>query len=251
MTEKKIITADGSSIYYFLQKNNSLKHSPTLVFLHGNNGSWHYFSQQISYFSKNYQVLAMDSRGQGNSQNKNDKLTFKLMAEDLAEILQKEHIKKGLLIGFSDGANLAMEFAHYYPEFVAGLVLNSGNIVPFGLNGLINFLTKLQVKLAAFLGHFIPSWKNRFKVFQLMVKKMDITFKDLEKITAPTLVIVGRFDLISLTHSQEIAKAIPHSQFVIIKHAGHTLAKDKPEIFNTQLEKFMKEQVLPCQKLSN
>ena len=83
-----------------------------LVLLHGN-GNDHTFNYQISYFSKEYQVIAVDTRGHGRSTNTQSQLTFPLLAEDLAGIIQQEHLTKINLLGFSDGANIAMVLPIY------------------------------------------------------------------------------------------------------------------------------------------
>ena len=61
------------------------------------------------------------------------KIDFFLMADDLYAIIQKEHLSKVALLGFSDGANLAMVFCFKYPELVSCLILNSGNTDPKGV----------------------------------------------------------------------------------------------------------------------
>ena len=38
-----------------------------IILLHGNGGSCEYFSHQIEYFSKDYKVIALDTRGHGKS----------------------------------------------------------------------------------------------------------------------------------------------------------------------------------------
>ena len=48
-----------------------------------------FFNYQISYFSKEYQVIAVDTRGHGRSTNTQSQLTFPLLAEDLAGIIQQ------------------------------------------------------------------------------------------------------------------------------------------------------------------
>ena len=117
--EKYFQTIDGSQIFYqiFGKETNY-----PLVLLHGNGNDHTFFNYQISYFSKEYQVIAVDTRGHGRSTNTQSQLTFPLLAEDLAGIIQQEHLTKINLLGFSDGANIAMVFTHLYPDFVNKLV---------------------------------------------------------------------------------------------------------------------------------
>ncbi|MDP4292134.1 MAG: alpha/beta hydrolase, partial [Bacteroidota bacterium] len=58
-----------------------------LLMIHGNGGSIHDFVKQIPYFSKRYKVVVADSRAQGKSVDKNDSLTYEMMADDYAALL--------------------------------------------------------------------------------------------------------------------------------------------------------------------
>ena len=55
-----------------------------LLLLHGNGGSMNAFSQTIPYFSKKYQVIAVDSRAQGKTVDTKDSLSFEMMADDFS-----------------------------------------------------------------------------------------------------------------------------------------------------------------------
>lgn len=234
--EKFITTQDGSRIHYVTQG-----HGQVLVFLHGNNGSLEYFSKQIAYFSKNYFVLAMDARDQGKSDNKSNTLTFWQIARDLKEIFSKENIQSATLIGFSDGANLALAFSLLFPKVVDKLVLNAGNLVPLGLNPLGHLLTQLQVLGNKILSFFFHYFKKRQRVYSLMTQPLKITWKDLKKITAPSLVLVGQYDLISLKHSEKIATTLPQGRLLVLPKTFHGFARQKPQLFDTIIENYLKE----------
>ena len=133
-----LLTQDGSSIHYVTAGQGL-----PLVFLHGNNSNYHYFSHQIRYFSEHYLVIAIDSPAQGLSTNAADHLDFLMMAQDIADVLTHEKISSAVIVGFSDGANLAIVFTKLFPEAVAGLVLNAGNRVPHGLTPFWQVVTEL------------------------------------------------------------------------------------------------------------
>src|SRR6185436_20285788 len=58
-----------------------------LLIIHGNGGSINNFIYQIPYFSKKYKVLVADSRAQGKSTDKGDSLSYEMMADDYAALL--------------------------------------------------------------------------------------------------------------------------------------------------------------------
>ena len=109
--------SDGSEIYY-----EKYGQGPALFLLHGNGGSGKYFSKQLNSFSKHFNVFVVDSRGHGRSTNTQKETSFQVMAEDLATIMDQEKVQQADLLGFSDGANLAMVFARMYPEKVDHLI---------------------------------------------------------------------------------------------------------------------------------
>ena len=236
--EKYFQTIDGSQIFYqiFGKETNY-----PLVLLHGNGNDHTFFNYQISYFSKEYQVIAVDTRGHGRSTNTQSQLTFPLLAEDLAGIIQQEHLTKTNLLGFSDGANIAMVFTHLYPDFVNKLVLNSGNVTMSGLKKYVTIATYFQYWFCRIGAFFSKKLRARLPIVALLFEDTGLTKQDLEHIPCPTLVITGSRDLIALSHSRAIADAIPDGKLVLVNKQGHLFAKNSPDIFNKTIEKFLKE----------
>lgn len=227
---------DGTRIYYEISGEGS-----PLFLLHGNGNDARFFSKQIPVFQKYYRVFAVDSRGHGKSGNQSDWLSFRMMAEDLKELMDQENVRQADLVGFSDGANLAIKFASMYPERVRALVLNSGNIHLSGEKWWVRMATYFQYFFYSFAGLFSQRVLKRRSVISLMVDDLDVSEADLKQIKAPTLVIVGKNDLIKVSHSREIAALIPKARFEVIPRQGHMLARTNPTIFNKTVLTYFKE----------
>lgn len=73
-----------------------------LLMIHGNNGSIKSFKNNIPYFAKNYKVIVADSRAQGKSNDPKDSLSFEMMADDEAALLDAMHIDSAYVLGWSD-----------------------------------------------------------------------------------------------------------------------------------------------------
>src|SRR5450432_3126606 len=73
-----------------------------LLMIHGNGGSIESFKNNIPYFSKKYKVIVADSRSQGKSKDGNDSLSFEMMADDEAVLLDVLHIDSAYVLGWSD-----------------------------------------------------------------------------------------------------------------------------------------------------
>ena len=228
--------ADGSEIYY----EKCGKGFP-LFLLHGNHGSGRFFSEQVPVFKQFYTVYLIDSRGHGRSTNYANTLSFRLMAEDLYTIMLLEGITKANILGFSDGANLALVFSSCYPEKVHRLILNSGNTLVEGVLFSARIASYLHYAWVWLLSIFRPTLRRNLLVINLLLQDVGLSTADLEKIKSKTLIIVGKKDVIKLKHSLYLAKTIPNASFVLVKEQGHQLARKDPERFNQEVLEFLAE----------
>ncbi len=235
--EKKVLlTTDKSLIYYEVSG-----HGTPLFLLHGNGGSGRYFEKQVPVFSRYFTVYTVDSRAHGRSTNTSIDLTFEQMADDLYNIMVQEQLPQADIVGFSDGANLAMVFTKKYPESVHRLVLNAGNTIVQGVHFPVRILTAIEYIYLRLLALFSQKAKQRLAIVRLMVQDITITALDLKQISQKTLVLVGKHDIIKRSHSMYLAKEIPHATFVLIPRQGHSFARKDPKTFNQEILSFLKE----------
>jgi pimeloyl-ACP methyl ester carboxylesterase len=94
-----------------------------LVLLHGLCGSSEYWDKVIPLLSVHYRVIAPDLRGHGQSGVSNEPYKMELMANDIAELLEKLDISKALLLGHSLGGYVTLAFAEKYPDKLSGFAL--------------------------------------------------------------------------------------------------------------------------------
>lgn len=234
--KKVLLTVDNSLIYYEVSGSGF-----PLFLLHGNGGSGKYFEKQVPEFSRYFTVFTVDSRGHARSTNNSRLLTFDQMAEDLYMIMKQEQIAHANIVGFSDGANLAMVFAKKHPEMIHHLVLNAGNTVVKGVNLPIRIVTVMEYVFFKFLALFSKKAQKQLLTIRLMLHDIGVSKSDLQKITAKTLVIVGKYDIIKRAHSIYLAKEIPHASFVLVPNQGHSFAKKDPKTFNREILTFLQE----------
>lgn len=225
---------DGTALFYQIYGEGE-----PLLLLHGNGGSSTYFSRQIEAFSHYFKVIAMDSREHGKSGNQENYLSFSLMAQDILAVCKQEGISRVNLLGFSDGANLAMTFAVLYPQYVDRLVLNSGNLSPVDLTWWTRILSQVGYRLTLMMSGVSALAAHLSRLLSLIVRPLEITEGDLSRLNRPTLVIAGERDSIKISHTAAIAEAIPQSELEIVPKVGHTLAKKRPEMFNQRVLKFL------------
>lgn len=210
------------------------------ILLHGNGENSSYFKHQIDYFSTRYRVIALDTRGHGKSPRGTMPFTIEQFSRDLYDFMKKRHLSKAVILGFSDGANIAMKFALKHPEMVKALILNGGNLNPKGVKRLTQFPIEIGYRIANFFAAKSLVAKSNAEMLGLMVNDPYIAPDELSKITVPTLVICGTNDMIKESHTKEIARNIPGARLVIIK-GDHFIAHKHPAEFNKKVEQFLRD----------
>ena len=209
-----------------------------LILLHGNGESSEYFCHQMEYFSQKYRVIAPDTRGHGKSPRGNKSFTLVQFADDLKDFLDELNIARAIVLGFSDGANVALLFALKYSAYVDRLILNGANLNPKGV--------KFHVQLPICIGYGIVSLFARFhksaiakkEMLRLMVNEPHIRASELARISIPTLVIAGENDMIKEAHTVSIHQAIAGSRLCIIG-GDHFIADKNSVLFNEKVELFL------------
>lgn len=87
-----------------------------LILLHGNGEDRSYFRHQIEDLQDIRHVYALDTRGHGQSPRGTAPFTLNRFVRDLEEFMDQNGIEQADLLGFSDGANIALLFALNHPE---------------------------------------------------------------------------------------------------------------------------------------
>lgn len=219
---------------YYREKGNK----EPFILLHGNGEDGSYFKNQIDYFSDRYRVIALDTRGHGKSPRGTKPFTIEQFSHDLYDFMVGLEISNAVILGFSDGANIAMKFAIKYPNKVKALILNGGNLNPKGVKGATQIPIEIGYQIARRFALKSPNAKKNAEMLGLMVNEPNIERTELSKITAPTLVICGSNDMIKESHTKEIAKNIPDAKLSIIK-GNHFIANKQSAAFNKEVENFL------------
>ena len=213
-----------------------------MILLHGNGGNSSSFFYVVDYFAKFRRILTVDTRGHGRTPKGDGAFTLKRFANDLYEFMGEMDIKKAVLVGYSDGGNIAMIFAKEHPEMVAGLVLNGANMFPSGLKDKdLKWITDSYKKAKKALRKSPQSeyFKNELDLLSLMVKEPTLTKDDFADFDAPTLVLVGSRDVIKPEHTDYIVSSFKNSTFAVVE-GGHNIVKTNSEPYITAIDSFLK-----------
>lgn len=213
-----------------------------LILLHGNGEDSSHFEHQIEYFSKEYHVIAIDTRGHGESPRGVEPFTFQQFADDLKAFMDAHGIFRAHILGFSDGADTAILFALQNIERVDRLVLNGANLYPDGVTAELR--ERIETKLAEALQKRNDSDEAmaRYERLNLMATEPSIDPKSLAAIDRPVLVIVGTNDVIEADHTQLIYRSLPNAELAIVP-GDHFIAYNNSAEFNKRVDAFLHEKL--------
>ncbi len=210
-----------------------------LILLHGNGEDGSYFKHQINCFSADYRVIAIDTRGHGQSPRGEKPFTIIQFAEDLHDFMDEKGIAKAILLGFSDGGNIALTFALKYPERVERMIVDGANLFPRGVKPLYQWPIEIGYRIAKLFAKKSDKAKQNAEMIGLMVNEPHIDPVELTRLTMPVLVVAGTKDMIKESHTRLIHKSLPNAQLAILE-GDHFVANKNPEAFNAAVETFLR-----------
>src|SRR5262245_33942928 len=92
-----------------------------VILLHGGLGHSGNFANQIpALTAAGYRAIVVDSRGHGRSSRDARAYSYELMAGDVVAVMDALGLRRPALVGWSDGACIAMTLAKANPERVGG-----------------------------------------------------------------------------------------------------------------------------------
>ena len=209
-----------------------------LILLHGNDEDHTYFVHQIEYFSRQYRVIALDSRGHGASPRGEAPFSLWQFADDLHDFMDEHRIKKAHLLGFSDGGNIGLCFALKYPERIGKLIVDGANLFFDGLKPYVRNPIAEAYERAVRLSEEDANAKREAEMLGLMVNDPNIDPTDLRTLSMPVLVMAGTNDMIEEHHTKLIHDSIPEAELVWIQ-GDHFIANQSPVEFNRLVESFL------------
>lgn len=209
-----------------------------LILLHGNGEDTSYFEHQIPYFSKNYRVIAIDTRGHGKSPRGEKPFTIVQFAEDLHDFMYEKGIGEAILLGFSDGGNIALTFALKYPDKVMKMIVDGANLFPSGVKPFYQWPIEIGYRIAKLFSKKSEQAKQNAEMLGLMVNEPHIEPSELARLAMPVLVVAGTKDMIKESHTRLIYNSLPNARLSILE-GDHFVANKNAEAFNKVVEEFL------------
>jgi pimeloyl-[acyl-carrier protein] methyl ester esterase len=262
-----IETETGAKLYYSDQGAGR-----PVVFLHGwaMSGRVWRFQEELS---DRFRIILPDQRGHGQS-DPADSYAVEAFASDLASLFRNLELRDAVLVGWSMGAQVALQA---YPEIrsaLAGLVLVGGTPrfttdqdyphgkPPLEVKGMgVRLRRDYQKTMGEFFRGMFVEGEMESEQYQRIVHEIVMGGRSpaaeaaaksllilssadlrgrLSSVDRPTLLIHGDGDAICPASASEyMSKRLPRATLKIMKGCGHAPFMTRPEIFNNQLTEFV------------
>lgn len=255
--------SDSLELYYEIHGSG-----PPVIFINGLTTTLESWSYQIRQFRKRHTVVAYDCRGQGQSGKPGHDYSGAAHTADLKTLMDQIGIARAHVIGLSFGGYIALNLAATYPDRVGSIVVSDSASEAYPL--VEKILTgwaeaqdiggldlRFDVSLPWLYSEaFIKNNPRKLRIFKEVFKKNDLDAirsltldslnhritERLQEITAPTLLIAGKEDLLTPPrHVKRLKEKIPSAKLKIIEDCGHVPPIEKPLKFNRIVMSFLRK----------
>jgi non-heme chloroperoxidase len=236
-----------------------------LLLVHGYAGSWRDFEPMLRHLPESIRAFALTQRGHGDASRPRAGYRTDDFAADLAAFMDALHLEAAVIAGGSSGGFVARRIAMDHPQRTLGLVFLGSPATLRGNPAVQEMWDSTISKLTdpvdpGFVREFLESTIDRpvpQAFLESMVQKSlkvparvwratleglleDDSFRELDKIKAPTLVVWGDQDVFLPRSDQEaLAAAITGSRLLVYPGAGHTFYWEEPDRIASDLVTFI------------
>jgi pimeloyl-ACP methyl ester carboxylesterase len=207
---------NGINLYYEIHGSGR-----PLILLHGGLGSGEMFGPVLPQLTERHQVVAVDLQGHGRTSDIDRPIDIRLMADDIAALIDHLGLDKPDVVGYSLGGGVALQVAVKYPEKIRRLVAVSANIrrdaIPAEMlaqqgqvsGAAVDFMKdtpmyQLYQRVAPRPQDF-PRLLD--KIGESMSKDFDFS-EDVRGLKVPTLIVAGDADMAPPSHYIEVFKLL-------------------------------------------
>jgi pimeloyl-ACP methyl ester carboxylesterase len=222
--DKGYAEVNGIRVYYEL-------HGPAggvpLVLLHGGGSTIEVtYGRILPYLAARRRVIALDEQNHGRSGHRAVPERFSDSAQDVAELLRQLNFEQVDVMGFSNGASVAMQLALQKRGLVrklifAGSMTKKSGAAPQFWEAIASgtFESMPQPLKDAFLA-VNPDRAQLRDMYEKDAERMrnfvEISDREVKSVVIPTLIISGDRDVATPEHAVELSRLLPDARLVIL-----------------------------------
>jgi len=236
------VSRDGARIWYATYGSG-----PPVILLHGglgHSGNWGY--QLPMLVGSGRSVVLVDSRGHGRSTRDARPFSYEQMASDVLTVMNVLHIKTAPIVGWSDGACIALVLAMQAPARVAGVFFFGCNMDPSGAKEfqstpVIDRCFSRHAKDYAERSATPDQFSAFVDAVGLMMKTQpNYSARALAEIRAPVAIVQSEHDeFIKAEHAEYLSRSIPGAELIVMPGVSHFAPLQRPRQFNGVMQSFL------------
>ena len=218
-----------------------------VILLHGglgHSGNWGY--QVPALLRSGYRIVLVDSRGHGRSTRDERPFSYELMASDVLAVMDAVGLDKAAVVGWSDGACIALILGATASARIAGVFFFACNMDPSGTKEFepSPIIERCFSRHAKDYAH-LSATPDQFEAFCAAVGLMqqtqpNYTANDLAQIRVPVAIVQSEHDeFIKREHAEYLARSIPGAELKILEGVSHFAPLQRPEQFNGAVLAFL------------
>lgn len=247
----------GHNLYSYEWENEG----EAVLLLHGGlskTSSWDYI--MVPPLEDQFHIFAYDRTAHGFSGDQKESLHFDFQMREAISYLEDVVNKPAHLIGWSDGANIALMVAITRPDLVKSIVAIGANFHYSGVRQAFDSPEITQEDQAEYnlISPDAPHTllEKTIRMHSIWATEPILTLNDLSTIQCPVLVLVGDDDVIDHAHTVALYEALPLGQLAIIPGTSHAVVKEKPDLMNAVIVQFLEDLTypntrMPIRRISN
>ena len=240
-------TADVDGVRLWFDSFGNANPGDPVVLLHGGLANSNYWGNQIPALARARRVIVMDSRGHGRSTRDAQRYSYGLMAADVLALMDHLGIGRFAVVGWSDGAIVALDLAIHHPERLSRAFVFAANYNPAGVRPDLGRNANFNAFIARARGEYarLSATPNDYDGFLKAISGMwatepHDTRAQLRAIHVPVLIADGDHDEANVrAQTEEMAALIPGAGLLIEPNVSHFAMLQDPGQFNDDLLRFL------------
>jgi pimeloyl-ACP methyl ester carboxylesterase len=239
------VAVDGVRIFYAQWGGSGIP----VVLLEGGGDTIDDWAYLVPALSARFRVIAIDARCQGRSSCSPETLSYKRDILDVLAVLDRLHVRKAAIVGFSDGAIEGLELAISYPGRVLGVFAHGANTSPATL---IFKTSPANAAVGRALDRVLRRWYSaespapggydalQKRLGVLWATQPHLTAAQLRLIRAPVWITDGDHEeSIRRSDTDFMAEQIPNASEIIFPDSGHYALWSQYRLFNDAVLQFL------------
>lgn len=232
-----------------------------IVFLHPPLLTSANFRYQQAQLSAEYQIITFDIRGHGRSRPSDVPITYRLIVEDMRQLLNYLKIDRAFVAGYSTGGSIALEAMLTYPGlFIGGILISA-------MSEASGFVLRNRIRIAIGLSSWKPAvrllrlgitWGNSdsFSTFRNLLEdskrghkqnihelyKYSLKYNCTERLSdikAPVLLLYGEKDRGFKRYRKILQQNLRRSKLVLLKAEKHQLPTKAADEINEAMRRWI------------